>query len=139
MIHHVADLMTPTPLAIKADNTLHDAHSLMKEKNIRHIPVINENGGLVGMLTQKILIAQVMGIMANYSSTALERKEKQTKIHDIMATDFTSITPEQPLREVAHFFVENRHGCMPVVDKDNNLVGILTSSDFVRLAAALLS
>ncbi|WP_394193567.1 HPP family protein [Pseudoalteromonas atlantica] len=139
MIHLVADLMTPAPLAIKADNTLHDAHNLMKEKNIRHIPVINENGALVGMLTQKILIAQVMGIMANYSSTALERKEKQTKVLDIMATDFTSIEPEQPLHEVANFFVENRHGCMPVVDKDNNLVGILTSSDFVRLAAALLS
>jgi len=139
MIHLVADLMTPAPLAIKADNTLHDAHNLMKEKNIRHIPVINENGALVGMLTQKILIAQVMGIMANYSSTALERKEKQTKVLDIMATDFTSIEPEQPLHEVANFFVENRHGCMPVVDKDNNLVGILTSSDFVRLADALLS
>ncbi|NHH88566.1 CBS domain-containing protein [Pseudoalteromonas sp. MB47] len=139
MTHLVSDLMTPDPFAISAQNTLHDAHNLMKEKNVRHIPVINEHGGLVGMLTQKIMIAQVMNIMANYNASALERKEKQTKVVDIMATDFTSISPEQPLHEVAKFFVENRHGCMPVVDKDNNLVGILTSSDFVRLAAALLS
>jgi CBS domain-containing protein len=139
MTHLVSDLMTPDPFAISAQNTLHDAHNLMKEKNVRHIPVINEHGGLVGMLTQKIMIAQVMNIMANYSASALERKEKQTKVVDIMATDFTSVSPEQPLHEVAKFFVENRHGCMPVVDKDNNLVGILTSSDFVRLAAALLS
>ena len=132
MTHLVSDLMTPDPFAISAQNTLHDAHNLMKEKNVRHIPVINEHGGLVGMLTQKIMIAQVMNIMANYSASALERKEKQTKVVDI-------ISPEQPLHEVAKFFVENRHGCMPVVDKENNLVGILTSSDFVRLAAALLS
>ena len=59
--------------------------------------MINEHGGLVGMLTQKIMIAQVMNIMANYSASALERKEKQTKVVDIMATDFTSISPEQPL------------------------------------------
>ncbi|WP_300358283.1 HPP family protein, partial [uncultured Pseudoalteromonas sp.] len=100
MTHLVSDLMTPDPFAISAQNTLHDAHNLMKEKNVRHIPVINEHGGLVGMLTQKIMIAQVMNIMANYSASALERKEKQTKVVDIMATDFTSISPEQPLHEV---------------------------------------
>ena len=74
MTHLVSDLMTPDPLAITAANSLHDAHNLMKEKNIRHIPVINEHGGLVGMLTQKIMIAQVMSIMANFSASALERK-----------------------------------------------------------------
>jgi CBS domain-containing protein len=56
-----------------------------------------------------------------------------------MVTDFVSVTPTQPLRDVVTFFVENRHGCMPVIDEQNKLVGILTSSDFVRLAAALLS
>ncbi|WP_273048030.1 CBS domain-containing protein [Pseudoalteromonas sp.] len=135
----VSDLMTSDPLAVSADHTLHDAHNLMKEKNIRHIPVINGNGELVGMLTQKIMIAKVMGILTTYGENALKRKEKQTKVEDIMVTDFVSVTPTQPLRDVVTFFVENRHGCMPVIDEQNKLVGILTSSDFVRLAAALLS
>ncbi|MBB1300778.1 MAG: CBS domain-containing membrane protein [Pseudoalteromonas rhizosphaerae] len=139
MSQTVADLMTSDPFAVSAENTLHDAHNLMKEKNIRHIPVIDNNGELVGMLTQKIMIAQVMNIMANYSPSALERKEKQTKIHTIMATDFATVLATQPLQDVARFFVDNRHGCMPVITEKNKLVGILTSSDFVRLAAALLS
>ncbi|WP_404340772.1 HPP family protein [Pseudoalteromonas mariniglutinosa] len=139
MSQTVSDLMTVDPFAVSSDNSLHDAHNLMKEKNVRHIPVIDEDGVLVGMLTQKIMIAKVMGIMATYGANALERKEKHTKVQDIMVDDFASVTPTQPLSDVVRFFVENRHGCMPVVDQQNKLVGILTSSDFVRLAAALLS
>ncbi|NOU51624.1 CBS domain-containing protein [Pseudoalteromonas sp. JBTF-M23] len=139
MLHTVADLMTADPFVVSLKASLKDAHDLMREKNIRHIPVIDEQGILQGMLTQKIMIAKVMGIMATYGANALERKEKYTLVEDIMTTDFASIQPTQSLAEVAEFFVSNRHGCMPVVDDNNKLLGILTSSDFVRLAAALLS
>jgi CBS domain-containing protein len=139
MLHTVADLMTADPFAVDSKASLKDAHDLMREKNIRHIPVIDEQGILQGMLTQKIMISKVMGIMATYGANALERKEKYTLVEDVMATDFASIQPTQNLAEVAEFFVTNRHGCMPVVDEQNKLLGILTSSDFVRLAAALLS
>lgn len=135
----VAQLMTADPLCVTRDASLKDAHDLMRSKNIRHIPVIDDKGELVGMLTQKIMIAKVMGLMAQYGATALERKEKQILIADIMATDFAAVAPQQSLKDVADFFVSNRHGCMPVVDESNKLKGILTSSDFVRLAADLLS
>ncbi|GMM85756.1 HPP family protein [Pseudoalteromonas sp. SS15] len=139
MLHIVSDLMTADPFAVHHQSTVKEVHDLMREKNIRHIPVIDDQGILKGMLTQKIMVAQVMKIMATYGPNAIERKEKQSIAQDIMATDFASIRPEQSLSEVAQFFVENRHGCMPVVDEDGKLLGILTSSDFVRLAAALLS
>lgn len=134
----VAELMTADPFCTTRDASLKDAHDLMREKNVRHIPVIDSNGELVGMLTQKIMIARIMGLMAQYGATALERKEKQLRVAEIMATDFAAVAPEQPLKEVAGFFVKNRHGCMPVVNSNNKLVGILTSSDFVKLAAKLL-
>lgn len=134
----VAELMTADPLCLLRSASLKDAHDLMREKNVRHIPVIETNGELVGMLTQKIMIAKVMGLMAQYGATALERKEKQLLVSELMATDFAAVTAEQPLVEVADFFVANRHGCLPVVDGDNKIIGILTSSDFVRLAARLL-
>ena len=138
-IRTVAQLMTADPLCVTRQSTLKDAHDLMREKNIRHIPVIDENGELVGMLTQKIMIAKVMGLMAQFGAIALERKEKQQLVADMMATDFAAVTADQSLQQVAGFFVKNRHGCMPVVDEHNKLKGILTSSDVVRLAAELLA
>ena len=72
----VAQLMTADPLCVTREASLKDAHDLMRGKNIRHIPVIDTKGELVGMLTQKIMIAKVMGLMAQYGATALERKEK---------------------------------------------------------------
>lgn len=134
----VAELMTVDPLCLMRSSSLKDAHDLMRQKNVRHIPVIDESGQLAGMLTQKIMIAKVMGLMAQYGATALERKEKQLLVSELMATDFAAVTAEQSLAEVAEFFVSNRHGCLPVVDNDNKIIGILTSSDFVRLAARLL-
>lgn len=134
----VAELMTADPLCVLRTDSLKDAHDLMREKNVRHIPVIDASGELVGMLTQKIMIAKVMGLMAQYGAVALERKEKQLLVSELMATDFAAVTAEQSLAEVADFFVSNRHGCLPVVDSANKIMGILTSSDFVRLAARLL-
>lgn len=135
----VEDLMTADPLSLHRAATLKDAHDLMREKNIRHIPVIDEQGMLVGMLTQKVMMAAVIGLLAKYGATALERKEKQQLVADLMLTDFATVTAEQSLAEVAAFFVKNRHGCLPVVTAENKLIGILTSSDFVRLSAELLA
>lgn len=138
-IKTVAELMTADPLSLLRSASLKDAHDLMREKNIRHIPVIDEQGQLVGMLTQKVMMAAVIGLLAKYGATALERKEKQQLVADLMLTDFATISAEQSLREVAAFFVKNRHGCLPVITVENKLIGILTSSDFVRLAAELLA
>jgi CBS domain-containing membrane protein len=137
-LNTVAQIMTADPLCVTRDASLKDAHELMRSKNIRHIPVIDDKGVLVGMLTQKIMIAKVLALMAQFGATALERKEKQQLVADLMVTDFAAVAPEQSLKEVAGFFVSNRHGCMPVVDTSNKIKGILTSSDFVRLAADLL-
>lgn len=134
----VADLMTANPLFVRRDQTLKDAHDLMRQKNIRHIPVLDAEDRLVGVLTQKKMIATVMGLLAKYGTTALERKERQQIIAELMDTDFASVQPEQTLSEVIGYFLKNKHGCLPVVDANDKLLGILTSSDFVRLAGQLL-
>ncbi|MEE2024745.1 MULTISPECIES: CBS domain-containing protein [Alkalimonas] len=134
----VAELMTANPLFVRREQSLKDAHDLMRNKNIRHIPVLDEQDKLVGVLTQKKMIATVMGLLAKYGTSALERKEKQQIIGELMDTDFATVQPEQALAEVISYFLKNKHGCLPVVDADDQLLGILTSSDFVRLAGQLL-
>ncbi|WP_462158494.1 CBS domain-containing protein [Pseudoalteromonas sp. GB56] len=131
------EIMTTDLVTIAPEATLHQAHEVMREHNIRHIPVVSDDKKLVGILTQKVMIAQVMKIISVFGASALERKEKQTLVSEIMSTDFASVMSDEPLIDIAKFFLSNRHGCMPVVD-DGKLQGLLTSSDFVRLCVALM-
>jgi CBS domain-containing protein len=127
------DLVTLTP-----ESSLFDAHQITKEKGIRHIPVVNDQGQIIAIATQKVLIANVMQILSDFGERAIERKEKLTDILNVAETDFDTVTADRKLVDIAEFFLMNKHGCLPVVEEDNKLVGMITSSDFVRLSARLL-
>jgi CBS domain-containing protein len=56
-----------------------------------------------------------------------------------MTRDVRTVTPDTPLARAAELLVEHKIGCLPVLDADDRLIGIVTESDFVRLAARLLA
>ncbi|MBM7456413.1 CBS domain-containing protein [Oceanisphaera litoralis] len=136
----VGDIMARDLLTLDASSTLKDAHDLMREKSIRHIPVVDKlTGKLLGVLTQKRLIATVMSLLSDYGVSALERRERQCRVVEIIDSDLESVDVKAPLTEVVPFFLKNKHGCLTVVDSEQRLTGIVTSSDFVRLCAELLN
>jgi CBS domain-containing protein len=134
----VADIMTKNLVTLSPNSTLHDAHNITREKGIRHIPTIDDNGELIAVVTQKVLIANVMQIISDYGEQAIQRKEKQTDIMDVAETEFDTVGPERNVADIAEFFLISKHGCLPVVDQHNKLVGIITSSDFIRLSMKLI-
>ena len=138
MSHTIESIMTTNLVTLSPDSSLYDAHQITKEKGIRHIPVVNAEGQIIAIATQKVLIANVMQILSDFGERAIERKEKLTDIMNVAETDFDTVTPDRKLVDIAEFFLMNKHGCLPVVTNNNQLVGIITSSDFVRLAAKLL-
>lgn len=136
----VGDIMTRDLLTLDQSATLKDAHDLMREKSIRHIPVVDSlTGKLMGVLTQKRMIATIMGLLSSYGVSALERRERQCRVVEIIDSDFESVDVNAPLTEVVTFFLKNKHGCLTIVDDKKCLIGIVTSSDFVRLCAELLN
>lgn len=135
----VGDIMTRNLLTLDQSATLKDAHDMMREKSIRHIPVVDAlSGKLMGVLTQKRMIATIMGLLSDYGVSALERRERQCRVVEIIDADFESVDLHAPLTEVVDFFLNNKHGCLTIVDDQQCLIGIVTSSDFVRLCAELL-
>ena len=136
----VGDIMTRDLLTLDQSATLKDAHDLMREKSIRHIPVVDPlTGKLMGVLTQKRMIATIMGLLSDYGVSALERRERQCRVVEIIGPSFESVDEHAPLTEVVDFFLKNKHGCLTIVDDKKCLIGIVTSSDFVRLCAQLLN
>jgi len=133
----IADIMTTSVLQLDVENTMYEVHTLMKESQIRHVP-ISKNNEFIGVVTQKSIIAKVMYLLDNYGSSSLKRREKSVSVSDLIDKNVVFANPDMPLVDAAEFFLSNRHGCLPIVDKDNLLQGIVTSSDFVKLSLSLL-
>ena len=135
----VADIMTCPVMQLHEGNTLHDAHYITRHRGIRHLPVVNhETKQIIGVVTQKSLIAKVMSLMVLYGNEGLEQHEKQTNIMEVAVCDFDTIRADETIQDVAPFFLRNKHGCLPVVDDDNHVIGIVTSTDFVNLSMMLI-
>ncbi|GAA0369013.1 CBS domain-containing protein [Bowmanella denitrificans] len=135
----VKDIMTSNLHTLTQSATLHDAHNMSREYGIRHIPIVDMlTGKYMAIVTQKALVARVMKLANLYGQDNLSEQEKLVPIMDVAIKDGDSATADQSLLEIAEYFVNYKHGCLPVVTAEGQLQGILTSSDFVKLAIKLL-
>lgn len=108
---------------------LSDALALMREHDIRRLPVVIDTGELRGMITQgDIRGADVMRI-AGLDPLDIAQALRQVKVYEVMTESPIAITPETGLREAAMLMIENKIGGLPVVDDQLHVVGIITESD----------
>lgn len=136
---NVKEIMTTKVVCISDQASLKDAHALMQSRSVRHLPVTSEQDSrLVGILTHKKMISTVMGMMHKYGGNALDRKERGLRVEELMDTEFQKITTDEPLSIVAEYFIDDKLGCLPVINDAGKVEGIVTSSDFVKLCAKLL-
>jgi CBS-domain-containing membrane protein len=131
----VEDMMTRNPHTLLRSNSLADAKHLMDEHDIRHIPVVDVDGALLGVVTQRdVLSAQessLQGITEENSHTLA------TSLNDAMRKNVMTVAPQAGLKESAYYMQKHKVGCLPVV-AHHKLVGIITDSDFVTIAIHLL-
>ena len=132
-----ADLMTTNLITLRENDSLAKAKELMHEKYIRNIPIVNNEGKCVGMLTQREYLRYAFHLVSQFGTQQISKKEQQTPITNAMNKDILTISPETELSMAAEFFIENKYGCLPVTQNDI-LVGILTPVDFVKLAHKML-
>ena len=135
----VQDIMTRKVVCISDQASLKDAHALMTNRNVRHLPVISEqDSSLVGILTHKKMVATVMALVNKYGTQALDRRERAQTVAGIMDKHYQHLTADEPLPIVVEYFIDNKLGCLPVINAQGKVEGIVTSSDFVKLCAKLL-
>ncbi len=132
----VEDIMTRHPKTLGPDENLADARRMMAEHDIRHIPVVDESGVLVGLVTHRDVLAA--------SSSALDDNEAERTEHDshivveeVMVKTLDLVSPGASLRDAAQLMRNHRLGCLPVLENDQ-LVGIITDTDFVEVSIHLL-
>ncbi len=114
--------------------SLADARELMQEYRIHHLPIVEANGKLVGLLT---LTDVLRASDSSLRDDGDRIRARDIGVADVMVTDVATVSREASLRQAALFLEKYRIGCLPVVDGDT-LIGIITDSDFVAVAINLL-
>ena len=135
---YVSDLMTTKVFTLQRTDSLQDVRTLMQLAKIRHIPVTENGDRFVGLLTHRDLLGYAVSHLAEIEQEEQEEIESAIMVGDIMQTDVKTVSPDTLLREAAEILYLHKYGCLPVLDDDKKLVGIITEADFLRLAIALL-
>jgi CBS domain-containing protein len=145
------DIMTPDPLTVTRELPVTDAAHIMSEKRVGALPVLDEDGKLVGLVTESDLIMQdakvhfptylhLLGGFIFYPGST-ERFETDLKkavgatVEDVMTAEPVTVSPDATVEDVATLLVEREVSRLPVMDGER-LVGIISKSDIVRAIAA---
>ena len=132
----VAEIMTREPYTLGPDDTLVQARQLMAEHHIRHIPVISGDNALIGLVSQRdVLAAGASNILSR--EDAAGAKDGYVALSSIMTSPVQTVEENASLRGTAMQLQKNKLGCLPVVNA-GRLVGIITDSDFVAIAVNLM-
>ena len=124
------DMMTKNPITVSPDTLVLDAQRIMKEKNIRRLPVV-EKGKLVGIVTKHDLLEAEPSPSTPMNLHELNYLLSKMKVKEIMQKNPLTIRPDTPFEDALRIGQEKKIGSFPVVDK-GKLVGVTTESDIVR-------
>lgn len=128
----VADVMATEVKTLDRNDKLATADEIMKQDRIRHLPVLDQDGNLCGIVSQRDLFRGMLLRTLGYG-TYLEQKMLDTHlIKEAMIDHVYTTTPHASLKEAAQLMSTHKIGCLPVVDS-NKLVGIISEGDFVNL------
>lgn len=121
MNEFVQTIMTRNPITISERGTLEDVKKLFDQNRIHHLPVINDEGDLLGLIT-------------TYDLWRLNRSfddYHQISVVDVMNSKFAKVSSDDKVGTAAELFLDRRFHALPVVD-GKKLVGIVTSFDVLR-------
>jgi len=127
----VLEWMNPHPITVSPKTTLSEAHRIMAERNIRRLPVVEDNK-LVGIVTSGDLRQAAPTIATSLSLFELNTLLNKATVDKIMKREVITIAPKSLIREAARVMLFKKISGLPVMDGDK-LVGIITESDIFRM------
>jgi CBS domain-containing membrane protein len=129
---HVKDIMTKDVYVLHANDDLDLVQTLIKSRHTRYIPIVDNKGFFVGLITHRDLLSLIVSRLATMNNNGHESLNCHVPIRKIMQNGIMTADPEMNLFSALSIFLKNPVGCLPVVSK-RKLVGILTEADFLRL------
>lgn len=129
--------MTRDPVTIEADTPFLEARLLLKEKRIRHLPVV-EHGKLIGVITDRDLKEAAPSGATTLDVFELNYLLFRMKVRDLVKKAPITIKPTNSVEKAALLMHDHRIGCLPVVDDAGKLVGMITETDLLEVMVEIL-
>lgn len=129
----VRDWMTAPVIHITPETTLPEAHQLMAENNVRRLPVVGDNGRLVGILTRGDVRGAEPSQATSLSVWELNYLLSNLCVDELMTKNPVVIQEEATIGEAARMMLDYRISGLPVINRFGKLVGIITESDIFRM------
>ena len=129
--------MSTNPVTITADVPITEALRIMRQNQVRRLPVLDENGELIGIVSEKDLLYASPSPATSLSIHEMHYMLSRLQVTELMTADPVTITPDTLLEEAALIMADNKIGGLPVV-QDGKLVGIITETDIFKVFLELL-
>ena len=123
----VSDYMSTAPVTVHSEDNYDLAFEIMEQKNMHHLPVVDQHNQVVGIVTKRDL-----QLAARYF------KEAPAEISEVMHTPVFTTSGSASLSSAAKQMNDNRIGCLPVIGDDKHVAGMLTETDLFRALSDLL-
>ncbi len=151
MLKTVADVMSRDPIVVKPETPLNEAVQILAQRRISGLPVVNDAGKLVGIISETDLMWQETGVTppayimfldsviylqnpATYERD-LHKALGQT-VGEVMSKNSITVSPDKTVREAAKLMQDHNVHRLPVLDSEGQVIGILTRGDVIRAMAA---
>ena len=121
------EVMTPSPTACTPQHTAIDAAELMKREDCGLLPVVSDNGKLIGVLTDRDIVVKIV---------AEARDPRATAVGDVMTTDLVTCLPQESIETVMEQMATRQVRRVPIVDRDGTLIGIVAQADVATRVAS---
>jgi acetoin utilization protein AcuB len=127
----VADVMTGPLVTIQHDTTVATAWSIMRGRQVRHLPVLDGHRRLIGILTDRDFRRVVLERCEQDGPDELRARLARLRVDEVMTWAVVTVTPDRDIRDAARMMRDYEVGALAVVDADR-VVGMLTATDVIR-------
>ncbi len=133
----VRERMSRRPVTIPAGTPVTDALRTMRRRGVRRLPVLDDNGRMVGIVSEKDLLYAAPSPATSLSIYELHDRLTRLTVDEVMSREVITVGPDTPLEEAARIMTDHKIGGLPVME-DGRLVGIITETDIFKVFLEML-
>lgn len=129
----IREIMSRPVVSVHVDEAFEKVEQKLRDKKIRHLPVVDDFGAIVGLITQRDLFRTISPHRNDEGGFVYDPAMlRDFVLRHQMTKDPYTLTSVDPVSKALQVMIQSKYGCIPITDENKKLVGILTSRDVLR-------